>query len=67
MEDNQLNHASSDQSDATETEQSEDGWIIRRPKRMKLTAEESLRRTKEFINDPKRKEQFIASIRKSKG
>ncbi len=50
-----------------ETKQTEDGWIIRRPKRMKLTAEESIRRTEEFINDPKRKEQFIAAIRKGKG
>ena len=50
-----------------ETKQTEDSWIIRRPKRMKLTAEESIRRTEEFINDPKRKEQFIAAIRKSKG
>ncbi len=51
----------------SETKQTEDGWIIRRPKRMKLTAEESIRRTEEFINDPKRKEQFIAAIRKGKG
>ena len=66
MEDNQLENALAGQSDATETKQTEDGWIIRRPKRMKLTAEESIRRTEEFINDPKRKEQFIASILKSK-
>ncbi len=66
MEDNQLENALSGPSDAAETKQTEDGWVIRRPKRMKLTAEESIRRTKEFINDPKRKEQFIASIRKSK-
>ena len=32
----------------------------RRPKRMKLTAEESLKRTQDF---DKRKEDFIASIR----
>lgn len=55
------------QSNGLETKQTEDGWIIRRPKRMKLTAEESIRRTEEFINDPKRKEQFIAAIRKGKG
>ena len=51
----------------TETKPTEDGWIIRRPKRMKLTAEESIRRTEGFINDPEREEWFIASIRKSKG
>lgn len=34
-----------------------------RPKRMALTAEESLRRMKDFKN---RKDEFIASIRKSK-
>ena len=37
---------------------------IERPPRAKLTAEESLKRTLEF---DKRKEKFIASIRKSKG
>jgi hypothetical protein len=36
---------------------------IERPPRMKLSAEESLKRTKEF---DKRKEKFIASIRKGK-
>ena len=66
MEDNQSETALPGQSDAAETKQTEDGWIIRRPKRMKLTAEESIRRTEEFINDPKREERFIASIRKSK-
>lgn len=50
-----------------ETEQSETDWIIRRPRRAKLTAEESIRRTEDFINNEKRREQFIASIRKSKG
>ncbi|CAN5472394.1 hypothetical protein BH10ACI2_BH10ACI2_23960 [soil metagenome] len=34
-----------------------------RPPRMKLTAEESLKRTKEF---DKRKEKFIATIREGK-
>ena len=48
-----------------EPELLETEWIIRRPKRAKLTAEESIRRTEEFVE--KRKEQFIASIRKSKG
>ena len=66
MEDNQSENALPGQSDVAETKQTEDGWIIRRPKRLKLTAEESIRRTAEFINDPKRKEQFIAAIRKSK-
>jgi hypothetical protein len=37
---------------------------IERPPRMKLSAQESLKRTQEF---EKRKEQFIAAIRKSKG
>ena len=47
--------------------QTDDGWSIRRPKRLKLTAEESLRRAEEFINNPERREQFIAALRKSKG
>ena len=37
---------------------------VERPERMKLSAEESLKRMKEF---DKRKEKFIASIRESKG
>jgi hypothetical protein len=37
---------------------------IERPPRMKLSAKESLKRTQEF---DKRKEQFIATIRKGKG
>lgn len=37
---------------------------IERPERAKLTAEESLKRMKEF---DKRKEKFIAAIRESKG
>ncbi len=37
---------------------------IERPDRQKLTAEESLKRMNEF---EKRKDDFIASIRKSKG
>ena len=64
MEDNQAENALSGQSDVTETKQTEDGWIIRRPKRMKLTAEESIRRTKEFVDT--RGERFVASFRKSK-
>ncbi len=64
MEDNQPKSASSSQADATEAKQTEDGWIIRRPKRMKVTAEESLRRTEEFIET--KGERFIASFRKSK-
>ncbi|MGI4791969.1 MAG: hypothetical protein ACRYFS_24365 [Janthinobacterium lividum] len=66
MEENQVENTLSDQADLTKAKLTEDGWIIRRPKRVKLTAEESIRRTEEFINDPKRREQFIASIRKSK-
>lgn len=50
----------------TEVEPPETEWIIRRPKRAKLTAEESIRRTEEFINDPKSKEEFIAAVRKRK-
>jgi hypothetical protein len=37
---------------------------IERPERAKLSAEESLKRMKDF---DKRKEKFIASIRKGKG
>jgi hypothetical protein len=37
---------------------------IQRPKRAKLTAEESLKRMETF---PERKEQIIAAVRKSKG
>ncbi len=37
---------------------------IERPPRIKLSAEEALKRTQEF---DKRKEQFIAAVRKSKG
>ena len=37
---------------------------IERPERMKLSAEESLKRMKEF---DKRKEKLIAAIRQSKG
>jgi hypothetical protein len=37
---------------------------IERPPRVKLSAKESLKRTQEF---DKRKEQFIATIRKGKG
>ena len=38
--------------------------LIRRPKRAKLTAEESLKRMEAF---PERKEQIVAAVRKSKG
>jgi hypothetical protein len=37
---------------------------IERPPRQKLSAEESLKRTREF---DKRREKFIASVRKGKG
>ncbi len=63
-EENQLENAVSGQSDVTETKQTEDEWVIRRPKRMKLTAEESLRRTQEFVDT--KGERFVASFRKSK-
>ena len=65
--DEQINTDTSTETELTETEQSETDWIIRRPRRAKLTAEESIRRTEDFINNPKRREQFIASVRKSKG
>lgn len=41
-----------------------EGLTVRRPERAKLTPKESLKRLQEF---PKRKEQFIAAIRKGKG
>ena len=37
---------------------------VERPKRARLTAEESLRRVEAF---PERKEQIVAAVRKSKG
>ena len=67
METELTNIDASTEAEPTETVFSETDWIIRRPKRAKLTAEESIRRTEDFINNPKRREQFIASIRKSKG
>ncbi len=50
--------------DLTERELSDNEWVIRRPKRAKLTAEESLERMKAF--EPERMEEFVASVRKSK-
>lgn len=47
-----------------ELEQSDSEWVIRRPKRAKLTAEESLKRMQAFKAE--RMEDFIASIKKSK-
>lgn len=67
METELTNTDASTEAEPTEAEQPETDWIIRRPRRAKLTAEESIRRTQDFINNPKRREQFIASIRKSKG
>ena len=64
MEDNQSENALSNQPNVTETKQTEDGSIIRRPKRVKLTAEKSLRRTQEFVDT--KGERFLASFRKSK-
>ena len=46
------------------SEMSEEEWVIRRPKRAKITAEEAIKWTEDFAS--KRKEEFIASIRKSK-
>ncbi len=65
-------HAANDKSSEAklqETEQSgadsaEDGYVIRRPKRANLSAEESLRRMQAFKAE--RMENFIASVRKSK-
>ena len=48
-----------------DAEQSESEWVIRRPKRAKLTAEESLKRMQAFRAE--RMEDFIASVKKSKG
>lgn len=50
--------------DLTEVASSENDWVIRRPKRAKLTAEESLERMKTFESE--RMEEFVASVRKSK-
>ncbi len=50
--------------DLTEVASSENDWVIRRPKRVKLTAEESLGRMKAF--EAERMEEFVASVRKSK-
>ena len=50
--------------DLTEVVSSENDWVIRRPKRAKLTAEESLKRMKAFESE--RMEEFVASVRKSK-
>lgn len=47
-----------------EAEPAEDGYIIHRPKRARLSAEESLRRMQAFKAE--RMENFIASVRKSK-
>ncbi len=67
METEQTNTDALTEAEPTETVPPETDWIIRRPKRAKLTAEESIRRTEDFINNPKRREQFIASVRRSKG
>jgi hypothetical protein len=39
-------------------------WVIKRPPRAKLSPEEVRKRMEEF---PKRREAFIASVRKGKG
>lgn len=67
MDTKQTDADASTDTEPSETEQPKAEWIIRRPRRAKLTAEEAIRRTEDFINNPKRREQFIASIRKGKG
>ena len=64
METEQTNTDALTGAEPTETAPSETDWIIRRPKRAKLTAEESLRRMQAFKAE--RMENFIASVRKSK-
>jgi len=64
METEQVNIDTSAETGLTETEQPETDWIIRRPRRAKLTAEESLKRMQAFGSE--RMENFIASVRKSK-
>lgn len=46
-------------------EQSASQWVIQRPKRKTVTEEEALKWTESFA--AKRKEAFIAAIRKSNG
>lgn len=45
METELTNTDASTEAEPTEAEQPETDWIIRRPRRAKLTAEESIRRT----------------------
>jgi len=69
MDNNRVDGDKSLETELQDTEQpeadpAEDGYIIRRPKRAKLSAEESLRRMQAFRAE--RTENFIASVRKSK-
>jgi len=69
MDNNRVDGDKSLETELQDTEQpeadpAEDGYIIRRPKRAKLSAEESLRRMQAFRAE--RMENFIASVRKSK-
>lgn len=69
MDNNRVDGDKSLETELQDTEQpeadpAEDGYIIRRPKRAKLSAEESLRRMQAFRVE--RMENFIASVRKSK-
>jgi len=69
MDNNRVDGDKSLKTELQDTEQpeadpAEDGYIIRRPKRAKLSAEESLRRMQAFRAE--RMENFIASVRKSK-
>ena len=52
------------EADLARAELAEDGYVVRRPKRAKLTAEESLKRMQAFESE--RMENFVASVRKSK-
>ena len=69
MDNNRVDGDKSLETELQDTEQpeadpAEDGYIIRRPKRAKLSAEESLRRMQAFRAE--RMENFVASVRKSK-
>jgi|GEM_PF-1818460 len=69
MDNNRVDGDKSLETELQDTEQpeadpAEDGYIIRRPKRAKLSAEESLRRMQALRAE--RMENFIASVRKSK-
>jgi hypothetical protein len=56
--------APEDQPEGQATAPEADGWKIQRPPRMKLRPEEVVKRMQEF--ESKRKDGFIASVRKTK-